>query len=142
MAVSYRDLLNLAPPGVDYWVNPQYQNSADLLARLHRHYRPQNVPFGAMYERAPNAGIISRGFYPQFGVREFARQQGVEDLLNWNQDTKQVTLGGIDVPYTFGLQGRTYANLSDLYSILEQLNAAKKGQKKSASSGGTRHGGR
>lgn len=121
MAVTYQDLMRIIPEGVDYWVNPEYQDASNLLSGLYRHYQPKNVPMGEVYARAPNAGALAKGFLPQLGVRAFAQEHGLEDLLNWDQDSQQVTLGGINVPYTFGLQGRTYANSEDLYKVLEQV---------------------
>lgn len=126
----YEDLVAQVPHGTDYWVNPKQRGSEELLAGLLRYYKPQaNVPMGKTYGWAPNTGVVGRALYPQLGVRSFAQQHGVEDLLNWNPKTQQVTLGGIDVPYSFGLQGRTYANTNDLYKILEQVQAAQRVQK-------------
>lgn len=105
---------------VDFWVRPGLDETSR--ARLSAIADYPNVPMGAMYEYAPNIrGIPGALFDRQLGVRQFFRQHGLEDQLAWNPETQQVTIAGLDVPYTFGYQGRTYAPASTLYRLLEEV---------------------
>ncbi len=65
-------------------------------------------------------------------IREWARQQGLEEQLTWTQDptTKQVRvfLGGYEIPYAANIGGRTYADpraLTLAKSALEQAGKNK-----------------
>jgi hypothetical protein len=114
---------------MEYWVNPRNtdQRSVQQLQSFYPQQAPAMKPveYGAMFNRAPNAQPGAGFFQPQMGVREFARQNGIEDLLQWNQENQQVTLGGMDVPYSFGMQGRTYAGLDVLMELLQKVQAMK-----------------
>lgn len=77
--------------------------------------RGLNIPYGQVRR------YLSFDIPNYVGVRDFARRAGVENLLAWNPETRQVTLGGYTVPYSFGYQGRTYADPRVVQDILRRI---------------------
>lgn len=101
----------------EFWARPGGEGSP-MLQRLLARARAGQLPDVAY-------GEVRQTLDPSFpsvvGVRDFARRAGVEHLLEYDPDTQRVTLGGYEVPYAFGYQGRTYADRHLLEAILRRL---------------------
>lgn len=77
------------------------------------------VPYGKVQQ------YVSPDITQYVGIRDFVRNAGVEDFLGWDANNRQVLLGGYNVPYAFGYQGRTYADPKVLAEILLKVLAQK-----------------
>lgn len=125
--VPAQQMMPQAPQG--YFANPQLdQNTLQKLQRMYGSMQPEigygDTPY--QFPRAtPMQGLGTWASHavtsPQIGVRAFARKHGIEDLLGWDEATRGVTLGGLPVDYSFGYQGRTYADLDVLLGLLKQI---------------------
>lgn len=128
-----------APPAPQgYFANPQHAQNPNILAKLQSMYgnMQPNIEYGATPYQFPRAGL-GQGLgtwaqhavtAPQVGIRAFAQQHGLEDYLEWDAANKGVTLAGHPVDYSFGYQGRTYADQDVLLNLLRQIQQERRGR--------------
>lgn len=124
-----RSALASPEPPADTYVAPTVTDETtrraleNLLASSARRFR-----YGEVQRFLPaggGLGTASIGGEPLTGVRWFARQVGMEDLLRYDPESGKVFWGQFEVPYVVMVGGRTYAPESKLAAIYEKLKKTK-----------------
>lgn len=99
-----------------FWDLETHEKARQILTELARANQAPPVEWGEVRRELPGVPGVE-------GVRWWARQFGVEDLLDYDPSTGKVYLAGQEVPIAFVYQGRAYSDPKALQDILHQAAA-------------------